>query len=159
MRPFDNFFAESLARVDHFRVGPHVKVKVCQLPTLGLNGFGDGHSPVDKVDDPFEVGLLEASGGQGMGPQSDAPRHQGTFVTWHRVLVQGDLDLVAHIFNSGTVDTLETEPGFNLLYTDTLLYFFNITVVFFKYLLILYKSYLQTYRANAQVFYCSVLFK
>ena len=91
-------------------------VKVGQLSSLGLNGFGDGHSSVDKVDDPFEVGLLEASGSQGMRPQTDASRHQGTFVARHRVLVQGDVDLVAHIFNAGTVDTLETEP-LNLLCT------------------------------------------
>ena len=116
LRPFDNFLAESIAGIHHFRICPQMAVKVGQLSSFGLNGFGDGHSSVNKVDDPFEVGLLEASGSQGMRPQTDAPRHQGTFVARHRVLVQGDVDLVAHIFNASTVDTLEKEP-LNLLCT------------------------------------------
>mmetsp|Transcript_30795 Transcript_30795/g.87102 ORF Transcript_30795/g.87102 Transcript_30795/m.87102 type:complete len:236 (-) Transcript_30795:821-1528(-) len=74
-----------------------------QLPTLLLHLNGNGHCAVKELPNLPEVILLEATGCHGGGANADTAGSDGTGVTLHAVLVQGDVRKLT--------DTLHFAPG------------------------------------------------
>lgn len=71
-----------------------------------LNVVGDLDGLVNVVNNLDEVLLTQTSGCHGWGTDTHTTWNESGLVAWDRVLVQGDVDLFAHVLNTSTVDAL-----------------------------------------------------
>jgi hypothetical protein len=109
--PLGNLSLELLDLLDLARgdLGLEVLELVVVLGQIGLDRLAELDGLVDVASNALEVVLTHTTRGHGRGTDSDTVRSQGRLVTGGGVLVAGNVDLLEHGLNTGTIEGLGLE--------------------------------------------------